>query len=58
MLDHSGDGVINPTDMLSLFEGNKLFDIDMAKSMLAEMDLDQDGKIKFSEFERFMRDGE
>ena len=58
MFDQNGSGAIEPAELLEIFKNNPLFDINTAKQILSELDLDHDGKIKFSEFLRFMRDGE
>ena len=58
MMDRDGDGTISPDDLLKLFKGNCIFDIEMAVKIITELDLNQDGKIQYSEFERFMRDDE
>ena len=50
MLDINGDGAIEPQEVLSVFEGDSLFDMDTAKQILSEMDLNNDGKITFCDF--------
>lgn len=35
-----------------------MFNIDMAKKIISELDVNRDGKIEYSEFEKFMKDGD
>lgn len=35
-----------------------MFNIDQAKKIISELDVNKDGKIEYSEFEKFMRDGD
>ena len=58
MLDRNNDGSIQPDEVLAVFDGNSNFNIDQAKKIISELDTNKDGKIEYSEFERFMKDGE
>ena len=35
-----------------------MFNMDMANKIIKELDMNQDGKIEFHEFEKFMKDGD
>lgn len=58
MLDRNNDGSIQPDEVLAVFDGNSNFNIDQAKKIISELDTNKDGKIEYSEFERFMKEGE
>jgi len=58
MLDRNNDGSISPDEVLAIFEGNEAFNMDMAKKVISELDMNKDGKIEYSEFERFMKEGD
>ena len=58
MLDRNNDGSIQPDEVLAVFQGNEMFNIDMAKKITSELDVNRDGKIEYSEFEKFMKDGD
>lgn len=58
MLDKNNDGSIMPDEILSVFSGNNMFNMDMAKKIIQELDMNKDGKIEYEEFEKFMRDGD
>ena len=58
MLDRNNDGSIQPDEVLAAFDGNSNFNIDQAKKIISELDTNKDGKIEYSEFERFMKEGE
>ena len=58
MLDRNNDGSIQPDEVLAVFQGNDMFNIDMAKKIISELDCNRDGKIEYSEFEKFMKDGD
>lgn len=58
MLDRNKDGSIMPDEVLAIFQGNSMFNMDMAKKIIQELDMNQDGKIEFHEFEKFMKDGD
>ena len=58
MLDSNKDGSIQPDEILAVFEGNSGFNMDQAKKIISELDTNMDGKIEFSEFEKFMKDGD
>jgi Ca2+-binding EF-hand superfamily protein len=58
MLDRNNDGSIQPDEILAVFEGNAMFNMDMAKKIISELDTNKDGKIEYNEFEKFMKEGE
>ena len=58
MLDRNNDGTIKSDEVLAVFQGNEMFNIDMAKKIISELDVNRDGKIEYSEFEKFMKDGD
>ena len=58
MLDRNNDGSIQPDEVLAVFQGNQMFNIEMAKKIISELDVNKDGKIEYSEFEKFMKDGD
>ena len=58
MLDRNNDGSIQPDEVLAVFQGNEMFNIDMAKKIISELDVNRYGKIEYSEFEKFMKDGD
>ena len=58
MFDRNGDGNISPEEVLSVFQGTEMFDLTMAKKMIGKLDTDNDGKISFVEFEKFMKEGD
>ena len=58
MLDRNNDGSIQPEEILAVFEGNSGFNMDQAKKIISELDTNNDGKIEFKEFEKFMKDGD
>lgn len=35
-----------------------MFNMDMAKKIIQELDVNKDGKIEYAEFEKFMKDGD
>ena len=35
-----------------------MFNMDMAKKIIQELDVNKDGKIEYVEFEKFMKDGD
>ena len=58
MMDRNNDGAIVPDEGVAIFKQNEMFNLEMAKKMIAELDTNKDGKISFNEFEKFMREGD
>ena len=58
MFDRNDDGSIAPEEVLDVFKNTEMFDITMAKKMIAQLDVDNDGKISYVEFEKFMKEGD
>ena len=55
MLDRNGDQTISAEELLEIFSFNNNFDINMAKEMIRQVDVNKDGGIQYEEFEALMR---
>lgn len=38
MLDRNNDGAIQPEEVVAIFQSNEMFNLEMAKKMIAELD--------------------
>lgn len=56
MFDRNNDGTIQPEEIVAIFKSSEIFNLEMAKKMIAELDTDKDGKISYFEFEKFMKE--
>ena len=55
MMDKNGDQTISPDELLEVFSFNENFDIDMAREMIRQVDINADGGIQFDEFNMMMK---
>ena len=58
MFDSNQDGSISPDELCGVFKDNSMFNLEQAQKMINELDTNNDGKIQFNEFERFMKNGD
>ena len=54
MMDKNGDNTISPDELLDVFSFNENFDIEMAREMIRQVDVNCDGGIQFEEFNVMM----
>ena len=55
MMDKNGDQTISPDELLEVFSFNENFDLDMAREMIRQVDINADGGIQFDEFNNMMK---
>ena len=55
MMDKNGDQTISPDELLEVFSFNENFDIEMAREMIRQVDINADGGIQYDEFNMMMK---